>query len=159
MKTCTSCKEEKSYAEFHANKAKSDGHQSQCKACRRVGNAAYYQSSKSRQAEKRKANKCRLLERNRQIVLMALKSGCVDCGTMDIRVLEFDHVADDKSFTIGRMMEDVGEMRLLREIAKCEVVCANCHKIRTCERLGSWRSKLPSQLNAGSNPVTSTIVG
>ena len=57
---------------------------------------------------------------------------CVDCGEPDPIVLEFDHLRD-KKFTISKYRG--GTMEALKlEIAKCEVVCANCHRRRTAIR-------------------------
>jgi hypothetical protein len=50
--------------------------------------------------------------------------------------MDFDHVGD-KSSEISRLMYDAGTATLLAENAKCEVVCANCHRIRTQHRLCS----------------------
>jgi len=66
---------------------------------------------------------------------------CVDCGIDDSRVLEFDHLPQfKKDFDISRSIS--GSTRswksILNEISKCEVVCANCHRIRTMTR-GSYR--------------------
>ena len=61
-----------------------------------------------------------------------LNSGCVDCkGTFHPRILEFDHVRGTKKFNISDMVtrllqEDV----ILKEIEKCEVRCAPCHRTR-----------------------------
>jgi len=63
---------------------------------------------------------------------------CVDCGEDDIVVLEFDHLRD-KKYAVGQMMRDARWDRIMAEIAKCEVVCANCHKRRTAQRRGSYR--------------------
>ena len=59
------------------------------------------------------------------------KAGCKDCGYNENPVaLQFDHIADDKEFTIsGR--SSASRVRLQREMDKCEVVCSNCHHIRT----------------------------
>ncbi len=70
--------------------------------------------------------------RNRAIVDQAKAGGCVDCGIKDIRVLDFDHVRGEKSFTIAS--GDHGPSKVVAEIAKCEVRCSNCHRIRTIER-------------------------
>lgn len=58
---------------------------------------------------------------------------CVDCGQADIRVLEFDHRnPSEKLANVGRMAKDgVGIPMLMREVAKCDVRCANCHRVRT----------------------------
>lgn len=62
-------------------------------------------------------------------------SGCVDCGLKNHIVLDFDHLRD-KKYNISRMIHDGFSWRAIkREIEKCEVVCANCHRIRTYFRL------------------------
>ena len=59
---------------------------------------------------------------------------CSDCGGIfPPECMDFDHVHGRKVFQIGR----VGTLRLesiIEEIAKCELVCANCHRIRTRQR-------------------------
>jgi len=66
---------------------------------------------------------------------------CVDCGETDIIVLEFDHIGDDKHFSISDASRNgYGITRIKAEIAKCEVRCANCHRKKTYER-GGWTHK------------------
>lgn len=58
---------------------------------------------------------------------------CVDCGQTDIRVLEFDHRDPARKVAnVGRMARSgVSVEAVIREVAKCDVRCANCHRIRT----------------------------
>jgi hypothetical protein len=49
--------------------------------------------------------------------------------------MDFDHVRGQKAFNIGNCRYDVSVERLLQEIAKCDVVCAVCHRLRTVRRL------------------------
>jgi hypothetical protein len=65
-----------------------------------------------------------------------LKSGpCVDCGQkFPPECMEFDHVRGRKLFGIGAGMTSRGQAQLLKEIAKCDLVCANCHNIRSYNR-------------------------
>jgi hypothetical protein len=61
-----------------------------------------------------------------------LTCGCVDCGYNEhAEALDFDHVNGDKVCDVSKC---TSEMQLLAEIAKCEVVCANCHRVRTAAR-------------------------
>lgn len=64
--------------------------------------------------------------------LAALKSPpCVDCGQSYLPpAMDFDHV---KEFTIAQMSTCAWD-RVLREIAKCDLVCAVCHRLRTVQR-------------------------
>lgn len=73
----------------------------------------------------------------RRAKIVALKEGkpCTDCGIVYPHyVMEWDHLpGSDKKFGISSNMQRSMESILL-EIAKCELVCANCHAIRTHER-------------------------
>jgi hypothetical protein len=64
---------------------------------------------------------------------------CVDCGQKNPIVLEFDHVVEDEHNRCVTSMAQASVKRLLEEIAKCEVVCANCHTLRTAKRANSLR--------------------
>ena len=66
------------------------------------------------------------------------EQGCAHCGTKDTRVLTFDHIdPSTKSFTIlnnmGPISEYNGVPALIQEVRKCQVLCQNCHKIKTEE--------------------------
>lgn len=60
-------------------------------------------------------------------------SGCADCGFKNPLALDFHHIdARNKRFSLGCTREWVGYgwLTILDEIAKCIVLCANCHRIR-----------------------------
>lgn len=62
---------------------------------------------------------------------------CADCGIeYPYYVMDFDHVSDDKEANLADLVR-VGAslVKLQAEINKCEVVCSNCHRIRTFKRL------------------------
>lgn len=65
-----------------------------------------------------------------------LEMGCMDCGyNKHPAALEFDHRPGEiKLFNIGEQMGNRSRAVLWAEIAKCDVVCANCHNIRTHNR-------------------------
>lgn len=67
---------------------------------------------------------------------------CIDCDNNDPRVLEFDHVRGKKKANLASMIsQGVSWENILKEIAKCEVVCANCHRIRTIKRSNNYRNR------------------
>lgn len=58
----------------------------------------------------------------------------MDCGVKFVwYIMEFDHVRGVKIFNISKMVGR-GMKAVLEELAKCDVVCANCHRIRTFKR-------------------------
>lgn len=90
-----------------------------------------------RNKKKRKESN-RLIHESRRKVIRAIKENtpCKDCGIKyPYWIMQFDHVRGKKSFTISKMMDKRGLEILLREIAKCDVVCSNCHADRTHKRL------------------------
>lgn len=76
--------------------------------------------------------------RNRRFVYQYLAAHpCVDCGESNVLVLEFDHVRGTKKNDVAHMVHGSHSLETLRrEIAKCEVRCANCHRIATAKRSG-----------------------
>lgn len=60
---------------------------------------------------------------------------CCDCSkTFPVYVMEFDHLYGKKKYTIAALISKLGIKKLQEELKKCEVVCANCHSIRTFKR-------------------------
>jgi len=72
------------------------------------------------------------------VVDIKVKSGCIDCGFKNEKyptIFEFDHIGNKKYDNIATMISrGCGKDNILKEIGKCEVVCANCHRIRTAKR-------------------------
>jgi hypothetical protein len=62
----------------------------------------------------------------------------VDCGETDPVVLEFDHVRGEKKGEIAMMVRVDGWDKIVEEMAKCELRCANCHRRKTAKQLG-WK--------------------
>ncbi len=70
------------------------------------------------------------------VTAIKLERGCIDCGyRTDPAALEFDHLPGcEKLFSISQGCTTRSLEKVLAEIEKCEVVCANCHAIRTVTR-------------------------
>jgi hypothetical protein len=76
-----------------------------------------------------------LRSRNLRFLIDHLKrSQCVDCGERDILVLDFDHVGPKRASVVGLALDEHGLASIAREIASCQVRCANCHRRRTIQR-------------------------
>ena len=76
--------------------------------------------------------------RNMRIVLERLcTAACVDCGTADPLVLQFDHVKLKTKDIASLVRSGCNPQRLVTELENCEVRCANCHRRRTATE-GCW---------------------
>jgi hypothetical protein len=66
------------------------------------------------------------------------RKGCMDCGyRVNAEALELDHRPGEKKIgTVSQLLFHAWP-KVKTEIAKCDVVCANCHRIRTFQRAGS----------------------
>lgn len=137
-KVCSRCKEEKSVSEFHKRSKAIDGLQGQCKKCNIDARKEAYRTNKHGNMDKTKNRTLQAKIRNRDYVISVLKQhSCVDCGTNDIVVLQFDHLRD-KKYNIADMIRGSYSVATIQsEIDKCEIVCANCHTRRTASR-GGW---------------------
>lgn len=89
-----------------------------------------------RRPERRaKGRAVRQAENTKFISALKVELGCADCGyNAHPAALDFDHLPGfSKTQIVSRMLQRT-RTAILREIAKCECVCANCHRIRTFER-------------------------
>ncbi len=71
----------------------------------------------------------------RKIIRDAKSVPCSDCGReYPYYVMDFDH-REDKLANISQMPVKYNSFEILdAELAKCDVVCSNCHRIRSYER-------------------------
>ncbi len=103
---------------------------------RKYDNAYYAKMTLERKLHKQRQQN----ERRHKIVLFVFEykktHPCVDCGEDDPIVLEFDHlIQKNKEFNIADGCHGGFSLKkIINEINKCDVVCANCHKRRTFER-------------------------
>lgn len=68
---------------------------------------------------------------------------CTDCGNEFHPVcMDFDHVKGEKKFNISKAAQlPITTDDLLDEIDKCELVCSNCHRLRTYYRICDTRMR------------------
>ena len=48
--------------------------------------------------------------------------------------MDFDHVRGRKQANVAELINTLSKKRIDEEISKCEIVCSNCHRIRTHDR-------------------------
>ena len=128
MKQCTKCEEKKPDEEFSWRLGK---RRSRCKRCELEAQKARYKADPSKQLEV--VNNIR--KRNRQFIWNYYSQNpCVDCGENDPIVLELDHVRGEKKAGVSQLVHNTRSLAVIKtEIAKCDVVCANCHRRRTAK--------------------------
>ena len=126
-KRCGKCGEEKPLDAFHRRRS---GHQTWCKACRRAYDADYHQSVRPRRIEQAKARHDAFAA-----WYAALKTDrpSADCGGIfHPAAMHWDHRPGSmKSADVADLRSKTSKRLVLEEIAKCDLVCANCHAVRT----------------------------
>jgi hypothetical protein len=134
MKRCPACGRDKPRSAFGSNGARKDGLQSYCWDCRRAYLRRHYRDNAIEYRALAARRNLRRRNAIRDIIREAKDRPCADCGTLYPRyVMDFDHRdTATKRYNIGRdALSKLSPEMVLGEIAKCDVVCANCHRIRT----------------------------
>lgn len=97
-------------------------------------NKAYWCKWYAANKEKHIASQQKFKDRIASVVRTGKEKPCADCKVQyPYYVMDYDHLSD-KEFTIAKMGKRIGYKKLLAELAKCEVVCSNCHRKRTWDR-------------------------
>lgn len=106
--------------------------QAYCVECTKEYGREWHQKNKEKRIPKlRQQKKQRLDDTRNQVYDFMGEVGCADCGNKDLRVLEFDHILE-KVDNVSAMIAHGRPWDVIQdEMKKCEIVCANCHKIRT----------------------------
>jgi hypothetical protein len=144
-KRCSRCQHRRVRSTgFYRRKGSVDGYDGYCKVCRRElstvryhNNPAYRHAVNVGSAESRVR---RVAELRRLVSEYLVGHPCIDCGEDNAAVLSFDHMRGRKVANVSTMVQEGWRWsRVEREIAKCEVRCANCHAKRT-SRQQAWGS-------------------
>lgn len=131
MKLCSTCKTEKSLTDFRKNRTSSDGLQSNCASCDSARARDYYkQNSKKLYKQIKEAAKRRSSFRREVINALKRANGCAVCTENEPCALDFHHVdSTEKESAIASMLiRGRSKEALLAELAKCELLCSNCHR-------------------------------
>lgn len=151
MKKCTQCGKSKALSLFYADVNQNDGHKDECKACNTIRSIEYYYAHKSqvlahnkKYAQEHKPQMRAIRKqghaRKYAMVLQAKSKPCMDCGKVFIPfVMDLDHVRGEKLFGLATLGTR-SRASIQQEIAKCDAVCSNCHRIRTWKRMGRSQS-------------------
>lgn len=146
MRVCTNCLTSKNEDEYYfKNRADHRLHAicKQCYAERRKLTFKIHYEKYGDEYRKRALVRKHVIKsiRRKQLLKYLTGKSCVTCGNKDIRVLDFDHINKNaKSFGIARALNDgISWENILAEINKCQILCANCHRIRTSKQFNWYR--------------------
>ena len=159
LKTCFGCKETLSKTEFYTHPETRDGLRGRCKECNLIQGKKYRAEHKDKctrasrnwrarnRDKQRKVNKRNRLKviRDKRLILdyLKLKYGhipCMDCSVVfPWCAMDFDHRPEEiKEFRVARMGYYTATPKQIakveKEISKCDLVCSNCHRVRTWDR-------------------------
>ena len=130
-RVCARCGQLKPLNEYHNSRT---GQFTYCRDCRNEYDRRYY---KERGRAVRLARR-RVWQDKARLWMADIKSGvpCVDCGqTFPVYVMHWDHLPEfQKVADVSVMVSSRTREAVLEELKKCELVCANCHVMRTVNR-------------------------
>lgn len=140
MKKCPKCNNEKEISAFGTSKCRKDGLQIYCKLCRKDYDAEYNRRrdlKKKNSVQRKREHSIRLWVRTQ------LKQKSCSCGESRIECLDFHHLRD-KKYNVSSMYS-LSKEKILEEVAKCEILCANCHRVITAKER-NWYKNIESVL-------------
>lgn len=132
-KWCSKCEQDKPFEEFSLKNKERGTRFCWCKPCYNVYKKKHYEDNKADYISRSMARKKRLANEVRKLKDVP----CADCrGKFPLICMDFDHLPEySKEHEINEMIRDGCSLSHIKEeIKKCEVVCSNCHRIRTKNR-------------------------
>ena len=143
-KICSNCDLPKDINEFGIKRVNSDGRSARCLLCtRQLYTERYVKYKLKKNIQKAIYRKTSIIHKvkyrtnykeNLSIVSKLKHNPCLDCGRENLPsfCMEFDHRdAITKFMCISAMLWNFSISQILAEIEKCDLVCRNCHRIRT----------------------------
>jgi len=132
-KYCKICKKEKSVSCFNKASKTRKGYQAYCRLCSRKKGLENYLKNKERYKKVARKRDIEL-----KLFMAKLKDKpCMDCNTKyPPYVMDFDHL--DKKNKVAEISylkrHRVAFKKIEEEVKKCELVCSNCHRVRSYKR-------------------------
>lgn len=145
--TCSWCGQEKEDDEFPWRNRQTGTRHRNCKICQREKGRAHYRANHDAYISR---NLARSRDVSKEIRTLKESKPCVDCGCyFPYYVMDFDHrPGEKKSFMVSRAVQQRTIATAMREIAKCDLVCSNCHRVRTHKRLIGHVAQLDEHLTS-----------
>jgi hypothetical protein len=131
---CTACDEDLPVDAFAFRSRSAGTRHSRCKQCVRSYQRQWYARNAEAHRSAARDGRRRRAAVNRGLISAAKSVPCADCGgRFATEQMDFDHIRGRKVAAVSQM-KTMARWRLVAEIAKCDVVCVNCHRQRTRSR-------------------------
>lgn len=138
MKICSKCQKARSLDKFSKHSRAKDGLKVWCKFC----DKQYDLDNKDhRNVRKNKNSKNKRKELHDKLREYLKDKTCTTCSESDYVVMEFDH--RDRSTKEFDISDGIGKRyswkKILKELEKCDPMCANCHRRKTAKDMGWYK--------------------
>ena len=139
---CSQCQEPKDIEDFPLRNQFTQRRQSYCNECRSKMGKNWYENNKDYQKANAKKHMTEYRETAKEYVFnYLLTHPCVECGESNPVVLEFHHLSGKDKAIAELTHAGVSIAKIQEELAKCQVLCANCHRKLTASERGWFRSR------------------
>lgn len=134
FKACSSCKQEKSVEDFHYDRSGKHGRAAYCKECANK-KAREHHSKRSLEWRKERRNSANKINKDNKEKAVSLLGGkCFDCGnTFPLACYDFHHLDPSEKEGNPSSFLNKSHEKMIAELSKCVLLCANCHRIRHFE--------------------------
>jgi hypothetical protein len=149
-RTCSRCRRELPLDSFSFKDKARGTRQSTCRECMSAYCRRHHADNRTKRLQQVKAKNRDYVARKRAIRDELIARPCTDCGgTFPPEAMEFDHrQPSEKAADVATLVRDhTGLRKFADELAKCDAVCACCHRIRTRRRRESGRQDLNLRLH------------
>ena len=138
LRRCDRCGDLKPISEFAWRRRDRGRRDNYCSVCRTQYQREHYAQHRDRYLARAVRRKKELTaERADYLITLFRERPCVDCGETDPVLLDFDHRDPDrKAGNIGEFARRGTWTQVSREIEKCDVRCAKCHRRKTAQQFG-----------------------
>lgn len=136
-KHCPQCGKTKSTTEFNKKVRNKDGLQTHCRSCCKANNKEHYENNKAQYSER---NLKRITEIRKDFQILKANLKCSRCGENHPATLDFHHQdpTEKESSVANLVTRGYSKERVEQEIAKCVILCANCHRKEHYGRLSEF---------------------
>jgi hypothetical protein len=133
-RVCSWCHTDRPIEEF--SKKNQSRRNTVCQLCMRAYCRSHYVANREKAISRAARNRPKYVSARVAFITQLKEVPCADCGgVFDPRAMDFDHLDASLKLQNVSSMRTSSWVRIQAEISKCEVVCSNCHRIRTFRRL------------------------